>query len=97
MVHSITDVPLVFHTPSMCENTTPIITTARTRRSLPDPPTAKAIRLAACLTEREIGSSVGVTAATVCRWERGTRKPRGRQRDAYAAVLNALGKELLAS
>ena len=95
MVHPITGVPLVFHTSSMCENT--IITTSRTRRSLPDPAAAKAIRLAAHLTEKEIGTSVGVTAATVCRWERGTRKPRGRQRDAYAAVLSALGKELLAS
>jgi DNA-binding transcriptional regulator YiaG len=81
----------------MNDTTTQLITTSRKRRSLPDPAAAKAIRLAAQLTEREIGTSIGVTAATVCRWERGSRKPRGHQRDAYADLLARLAEELIAA
>lgn len=39
------------------------------------------------LTQQEMGARVGVTAATISRWEQGLREPRGTWRQRLAEVI----------
>ena len=49
------------------------------------------IRLAARVSMRELAGVVGVTAASVHRWESGTAQPTGERALAYADALERLG------
>ena len=59
-------------------------------RSLSTSGAARSIRLGAQLTLNAISQEVGVSIATVCRWELGQRVPRGDAALAYARVLDDL-------
>jgi DNA-binding transcriptional regulator YiaG len=52
---------------------------------------AAAIRRRAGLSLSEVAGSLGVSPVTVHRWERSTRRPRGRAALRYAALLESLG------
>lgn len=52
--------------------------------------TARRIRLANRLAQRDIGLAVGVDTSTVARWENGTRVPRGDAAWRYADLLARL-------
>jgi DNA-binding XRE family transcriptional regulator len=59
---------------------------------LPEPCERKAIREAAGATLAEVGTELGVTDATVHRWERGRARPRREHAIAYARLLSRLSK-----
>jgi transcriptional regulator with XRE-family HTH domain len=63
---------------------------ARARRAVQDG-RARSVRLAAGLSQHEIGAVVRVTAAAVSRWESGVRLPRGEAAVRYAKLLDRLG------
>jgi DNA-binding transcriptional regulator YiaG len=63
---------------------------ARVHRDLPAPDVRRRLRLAAGMTQREVGAAIGVTSHCVAQWERGIRTPRGAQLVAYVEALNAL-------
>ena len=48
------------------------------------------VRTAAGLSQRDLAGAVGVHAATLSRWEGGTRAPHGQAAIRLAAVLDAL-------
>lgn len=50
----------------------------------------RAIRVAAELSLADIASPIGVSSATIYRWETGARQPRGDAAVAWAALLDAL-------
>lgn len=60
------------------------------RASLPTPAVARAIREHAGASQENLARAVGVTRMSVCRWEKGTHRPRGLHLLAYAAVLRDL-------
>jgi len=70
-----------------------VLQRSRARRRL-RPGLARAIRLEARVTLAEISDALDVTEATVSRWERGTRSPRGPVAERYAALLSRLEAEL---
>jgi DNA-binding transcriptional regulator YiaG len=51
---------------------------------------AKAIRLRAALSLRDIGDAAGTTPSAVWRWERGERRPQGPAGVAYGRLLRDL-------
>ncbi|GLX18049.1 helix-turn-helix domain-containing protein [Streptomyces lavendulae] len=57
---------------------------------LPSPKERRWLRASGGLTYEEVAAEVGVTAATVRSWECGRTEPRGRTREAYAALLDRL-------
>jgi DNA-binding XRE family transcriptional regulator len=63
---------------------------ARTRRDLPSPAMRRAIREDAGVSQAMIGRDLGVSRQAVCRWEAGTRNPRGELAGAYARLLREL-------
>lgn len=69
-----------------------LVDEVRMDRSLPLPPPrqAHAIRLAADATVRQVAGELGVSPATVTRWEAGRCVPRRRHRRAYAELLAQL-------
>jgi transcriptional regulator with XRE-family HTH domain len=50
------------------------------------------IRELAGVSQEALGDACGVGASAVCRWERGTRSPRGRAAIAYARTLRAIAR-----
>lgn len=48
------------------------------------------------LTQADLGERVGVTAATISRWEQGLREPRGEQRRRLCEVIGIPVGKLLA-
>lgn len=60
------------------------------RNSIPPPTACRALRVASGVSAAELADAVGVTAGAVLMWERGLRRPRGRNRDQYAKALRAL-------
>lgn len=60
------------------------------QRDLAASGTGRAIRLAARLSQEEIAQVLGVTRATVSRWENGLRTPRGDDAIAYGELLEVL-------
>ncbi len=71
----------------------PITDALRLRRALPEPKTRRTLRVAAGITQSEVAEAVGVSRGAVCRWEAGSREPRGRTRRQYAEVLALLARE----
>jgi transcriptional regulator with XRE-family HTH domain len=51
---------------------------------------ARAIREAAHLSVSEVARELGVSPASVSRWERGLRAPRGRVAERWAEILHKL-------
>lgn len=66
------------------------LVTKRRRRPLPSPAERRRLRETHELTLADMGELTGVKAPTVCRWELGTREPRGLLRDRYCQVLTEL-------
>jgi DNA-binding transcriptional regulator YiaG len=62
----------------------------RDAKRLPDPGLARAIRVAAEVSQEQIAAELGVHRVTVARWGAGARRPRGRLRIAYAVLLREL-------
>lgn len=56
---------------------------------------ARAIRLAAGVTQDEVAQALGITRVTVARWECAMRAPRGELRDAYVELLDRLQAEVM--
>ncbi len=67
-----------------------LIEEVRARRALPAPPVARAIRKAAGVTQERLAIEIGVTRATIARWESAARRPKGQHRERYAVVLASL-------
>jgi len=59
--------------------------------ALPPLTVRRARRVAASLTQSDVGLVLGRDRATVSRYETGTREPRGSDREVYAAILRSLG------
>jgi len=69
----------------------------RSRKALPRPAKARAIRIAAGVSQVRLAEELGVTRITVLRWEAGEYTPRGQLRDAYAELLEGLRREIAGS
>jgi DNA-binding transcriptional regulator YiaG len=54
------------------------------------------IRRAASLSQGDLARACGVDVSTISRWESGERRPSGDAGRAYARVLRAVAKELVA-
>ncbi|MFK0196654.1 helix-turn-helix domain-containing protein [Streptomyces lavendulae] len=67
-------------------------TTSDAELGLPSPKERRRLREAGRLTHEEVATTVGVTATTVRSWETGRTEPRGRKREAYAALLTRLAE-----
>jgi transcriptional regulator with XRE-family HTH domain len=67
------------------------IRAARARRALPAPRVRRLVREAAGLSQQAVADALGVTRATVTRYEGGLRSPR--DPGAYLAVLERLAAE----
>ena len=57
---------------------------------LPPHPARRALRLAARISQNDLGRVIGVSGVAVCRYESGAREPRGVIRERYAAALEEL-------
>jgi transcriptional regulator with XRE-family HTH domain len=66
---------------------------AQRRRALPPTHERARIRQAVGLTQAEIAMVLGVDRTTVCRWERGNRRPGRAHVNKYAALLERLARE----
>ena len=66
----------------------------RRRRRIPTPAVARAIRLAAGVSQARIASEVGVHPVTVARWESGARRPSGEVGQRYLQLLDELQREV---
>ncbi len=62
------------------------------RRRLPSPAVARAVRLAAGVSQQMIADDLDVHRMTVARWEAGERRPRGEMAERWAALIDALGE-----
>lgn len=51
---------------------------------------ARSIRVAAGISQSELALELGVSGATICRWERGNRMPRAEVALRYGALLHEL-------
>jgi transcriptional regulator with XRE-family HTH domain len=58
---------------------------------------ATRLRLTAGLSQAELAAAIGVSAATVSRWESGDRRPHGATAVAYARLLRQLAERLVAA
>lgn len=67
---------------------------ARVRLRLPPPAERRRLRQRAGLSQLVIGRTLGVSAVTVCRWERGARTPSRRLAPLYADVLDRLARDV---
>ena len=84
-----------YHGVTMSMPTTPDLTPERVLdlaavRELSRTGRARELRLAADLSLYEVARAIGVSAATVQRWEVGERRPHGEAALRYAALLEAL-------
>lgn len=61
-----------------------------TKKALPPPQLARAVREAAGATQADVAAELHVHPVTVARWEAGTRRPRNEHLAAYVALLDEL-------
>ncbi len=87
---------LAFTDPVSTEEFSGLVERLRANR-LPPPTERRAIRDRAEASLEDIARELGVTRMTVCRWERGDRKPRPKHRAAYVRLLRRLATEFDAS
>lgn len=64
-----------------------LIEEVRESRQLPDPSAARAIRMAAGVSQQRLADELGVRRNTVSRWEAGERHPSPSLRARYARLL----------
>lgn len=64
-----------------------LIDEVRESRQLPTPPVARAIRIAAGVSQQRLADELGVQRNTVSRWEAGERHPSSSLRARYARLL----------
>jgi len=69
-----------------------LLSEVRDSKRLPPPAMARAIRLAAGVSQARFATEIGVHRVTVARWEEGTRRPRGQHLRAYIQLLTELSK-----
>jgi transcriptional regulator with XRE-family HTH domain len=69
---------------------TALLAARRSERRLPDPDACRLIRERAGLTQRELAGVIGVSRATVSRWESGRRIPRGPTLRRYLDALDVM-------
>jgi transcriptional regulator with XRE-family HTH domain len=62
----------------------------RAKRDLPPPEVRRALRIAAGVSQKDIGAELGVTRAAVSRWESGDRVPRDETLQGYVKILRSL-------
>jgi transcriptional regulator with XRE-family HTH domain len=70
-----------------------VLSRSKVRRSF-DPIRARTVRRLARLSQADIAKALGVRRSSVCRWESGERAPRGAIAENYAAILDALAREV---
>ena len=70
-----------------------LIEQVRASQRLPSPAAARAIRLAADVSQVAMASELRVHRVTVARWESGARRPRGAFLVRYLELLDALRAE----
>ncbi len=78
--------------PATTEEFADLVDRLRANR-LPPPAERRAIRDRAEASLEDIARELGVTRMTVCRWERGERKPWKKHRAAYVRLLRRLAAE----
>ena len=71
-----------------------LIAEVRANGSIPPPRVARAIRLAAGLSQERMAEELGIDRSLLARWELGERRPRGPRGRAYGHVLAALKREV---
>ena len=71
-----------------------LLETRRIERRLPSPAERRRLRLAARLTQPELAAFLGVGAPALCRWENGTRTPRGELAARYDGALATIRAEV---
>jgi transcriptional regulator with XRE-family HTH domain len=64
------------------------------RRDLPPPTERRALRIAAGLSQAQMGAAVGATKNAVANWEAGIRTPRGLFLERYVDALRTLRDEI---
>ena len=62
----------------------------RESQQLPSPSEARAIRIAAGVSQQRLADELGVRRNTICRWEAGERRPSPLLRARYARLLTQL-------
>ena len=67
-----------------------IVDEVREGQGLPEPRSARALRIAAGVSQARLAQEIGVHRMTVARWESGERRPLGVHRLLYARVLAEL-------
>lgn len=67
-----------------------LVAAARRRQRLPQPDVRRVLREAAGVSQEELAEALGVSRATVSRWETGDRTPTGTHRDSYIEALDRL-------
>jgi DNA-binding transcriptional regulator YiaG len=70
-----------------------LLAKSRLRRRLPDAEIRALLRQRAGVSQAEVADVVGVTAATVSRWESGTRTPSGVHLTRYLELLDELARQ----
>jgi transcriptional regulator with XRE-family HTH domain len=55
---------------------------------------ARAIRIAAGVTQQQLADEIPAHVTTIARWENATRRPRGAMRARYAELLEQLRAEV---
>lgn len=66
---------------------------ARLRRDLPVTETRRRLREKAGVSQQALAASVGVTSASISRWESGERTPRGVRLIRYVSALRRFARE----
>ena len=75
--------------------TTDVVKRARARLAQEaDPALGRRLRLQCGLSQRDVGDVVGVNRVEICRWERGSRTPKGARLVRYRRLLVRLAQEL---
>lgn len=64
-----------------------LVERVRRAKRLPSPAVARAVRLAANVSQADVAGELGVHRVTVARWESGDRRPSGDLLDRYVQLL----------
>ena len=71
-----------------------LIDQVRATRQMPPPEMARAIRIAAGVSQEALANELEVSRLSIIRWEAGTCRPRGERAARYAELMRALQTEL---
>ena len=71
-----------------------VVEEVRLTAKMPTPKMARALREAAGLSQGRIADALGVSRVAVGRWEAGLRKPRSKNKAAWAVLLAAIQVEV---